>query len=49
MTDAADDPREDERADDYEYDEAHGGDDTGPGVPAALQDEAQRMKDLSPR
>ncbi|WP_433790352.1 hypothetical protein [Actinoplanes sp. CA-252034] len=47
MTDAADEPREDERGDDYEYDEAHGAGDTGPDVPAALEDEAQRMRDLS--
>jgi hypothetical protein len=53
MTDTADDDaRDDERAEataggDYEYDEAHGGGDTGPGVPAALEDEARRMKDLN--
>jgi hypothetical protein len=53
MTDAADDDREAEHAEaagggDYEYDEAHGGGDTGPGVPAALEEEARRLRDLSP-
>ncbi|MEU4161191.1 hypothetical protein [Actinoplanes sp. NPDC026670] len=53
MTDTADDARDEvERAEaaaggDYEYDEAHGGGDDGPGVPAALADEARRMRDLS--
>ncbi|BEL02321.1 hypothetical protein Q0Z83_005120 [Actinoplanes sichuanensis] len=51
MTDTADDAREPERPEaaggDYEYDEAHGGGDDGPGVPAALADEARRMRDLS--
>jgi hypothetical protein len=52
MTDTPDDAREPESAEaaggDYEYDEAHGGGDEGPGVPAALEDEARRMKDLNP-
>jgi hypothetical protein len=53
MTDTPDDAREREpesaeaAGGDYEYDEAHGGGDEGPGVPAALEDEARRMKDLS--
>jgi len=57
MTDAADSDTADERgrvgdpettAGDYEYDEAHGGGDTGPDVPAALQEEARRHRDLNP-
>ncbi len=52
MTDTPDDAHQPESAEtaggDYEYDEAHGVGDEGPGVPAALEDEARRMKDLSP-
>ncbi|MDI6100177.1 hypothetical protein QLQ12_16355 [Actinoplanes sp. NEAU-A12] len=52
MTDTTDDDARDELNDatggDYEYDEAHGGGDTGPDVPAALQEEARRRVDLSP-
>jgi hypothetical protein len=33
---------------DYEYDEAHGGGDAGPGVPAAVEEEARRRLDLNP-
>ncbi|WP_430784335.1 hypothetical protein [Actinoplanes sp. G11-F43] len=47
MTDTAEE--HDETAEgDYEYDEAHGADDTGPDVPQALRDEAERHLSLSP-
>ena len=50
MTDTTDHSEQpgDVTADDYEYDEAHGGGDTGQGVPAALKEEAQQRRDLSP-
>ncbi|GAA1619835.1 hypothetical protein [Actinoplanes couchii] len=40
MTDTEDEPAENTTGGDYEYDEAHGGNDDGPDVPAALQEEA---------
>lgn len=48
MTDTTDDERDETVEGDYEYDEAHGGNDAGPDVPAALQEEAQRRLTLSP-
>lgn len=52
MTDTTDDDArqalDEEPGGDYEYDEAHGGGDTGPDVPAALLEEARRRVDLSP-
>ncbi|GAA4971707.1 hypothetical protein [Actinoplanes utahensis] len=52
MTDTADDDGRagdpETPAGDYEYDEAHGGGDDGPDVPAALRDEARRRLDLNP-
>ncbi|MEV0897442.1 hypothetical protein [Actinoplanes sp. NPDC049802] len=45
MTDTPDEQQTDdpvEQTGDYEYDEAHGGGDTGPDVPAALREEAAR-------
>jgi hypothetical protein len=51
MTDKTDDDARDETdttGGDYEYDEAHGGGDTGPDVPAALEEEARRRVELNP-
>ena len=52
MTDTADDHdragEPETTAGDYEYDEAHGGGDTGPDVPAAVQEEARRRLELNP-
>ncbi|SDS16840.1 hypothetical protein [Actinoplanes derwentensis] len=47
MTDTVDEP-EDNTGGDYEYDEAHGGNDDGPDVPAALLQEAARHREMSP-
>ncbi|MEU4623817.1 hypothetical protein AB0G04_28075 [Actinoplanes sp. NPDC023801] len=53
MTDTPENAREDEpdstSGGDYEYDEAHGGGDAAPDVPAAVEEEAQRHRDLNPR
>ncbi|MBB3094980.1 hypothetical protein FHR83_002643 [Actinoplanes campanulatus] len=52
MTETPDEQRTDEPEEpsgDYEYDEAHGGGDSGPDVPAALREEAQRRVSLAGR
>jgi hypothetical protein len=53
MTDTPENARDDEpdttTGGDYEYDEAHGGGDSGPAVPAAVEEEARRHLDLNPR
>ncbi|GAA0476042.1 hypothetical protein Aca07nite_78750 [Actinoplanes capillaceus] len=52
MTDTPDEQRTDEPEEpsgDYEYDEAHGGGDSGPDVPAALREEAQQRVSLAGR
>ncbi|PRX21068.1 hypothetical protein [Actinoplanes italicus] len=59
MTDSPESIRDDERdsasgdyeasGGDYEYDEAHGGGDSGPDVPAGVEEEARRHLDLNPR
>ncbi|HWS33836.1 MAG TPA: hypothetical protein VN408_13985 [Actinoplanes sp.] len=48
MTDIVDEPDEKNTGGDFEYDEAHGGNDDGPDIPAALQEEAARHLALSP-
>lgn len=48
MTDTADEADQTNAGGDFEYDQAHGGNDDGPDVPAALRQEAARHLALSP-